>query len=295
MTIIRDYLYAGFALVPIPYGKKGPQFKGWNRKDSAITAETHPSLQHMGNVGLAHAYCKPYPTAVLDIDQFNPAGNWLAEHGIDLQSLLDDQSAVQIVSGRAGRAKLLYVMPPGTGPRESVMVEDGSQSVILEFRCATRAGLTVQDVIPPSIHPLTGQPYSWGGYGNWRTLPTIPSALLAAWVTALTSQRKSRAGRQQGITSTKFLDDTPRQRARVSGMLSYISADCAFDIYRAIVWAILSLGWSDAEQLAEQWCRTAPHRYEQDNFERLVDDFDVALSPSMGTIDYHARKGGWNG
>ena len=34
---------------------------------------------------------------------------------------------------------------------------------VLEFRCGTADGLTVQDVLPPSMHPDTGMPYRWGG------------------------------------------------------------------------------------------------------------------------------------
>lgn len=53
--------------------------------------------------------------------------------------------------------------------------------MILEFRCATANNLTVQDVLPPSIHPETGNPYQWAGKGNWRAIPTIPAALLNVW------------------------------------------------------------------------------------------------------------------
>jgi hypothetical protein len=43
----------------------------------------------------------------------------------------------------------------------------------------------VQDVLPPSIHPETGKPYQWAGKGNWRAIPTIPSALLTVWQSLL--------------------------------------------------------------------------------------------------------------
>lgn len=55
------------------------------------------------------------------------------------------------------------------------------QITVLEFRCGTREGLTVQDTLPPSIHPDTGRPYRWGGKGDWRAIPEIPAALLAVW------------------------------------------------------------------------------------------------------------------
>lgn len=294
MAIIQDYLNAGFALVPIPRGKKGPQFKGWNRQEAVITCDSHPALMVMGNVGLAHAYCQPSPTAVLDIDQLEPSKDWLSHRGIDLDELLDDPSAVQILSGRVGRAKLLYTMPSQVGPMVSTSTADGSGATILEFRCATRAGLTVQDVLPPSIHPDTGQPYRWGGRGRWRNIPVMPLNLIEAWKSALASNLSNRSLRLRANPTSKSVDDTPRQRARLADMLAHISADCSFETYRAMVWAILSLGWDDVDQIAESWSRTAPHRYEQDNFEGLVEDFDPTLSPSFGTIDFHARRGGWS-
>ena len=43
------------------------------------------------------------------------------------------------------------------------------------------APVTVQDVLPPSIHPSTKQPYRWAGHGNWTRLPVIPQPLLDLW------------------------------------------------------------------------------------------------------------------
>jgi hypothetical protein len=57
--------------------------------------------------------------------------------------------------------------------------------MVLEFRCASASGLTVQDVLPPSIHPDTEKPYQWAGKGAWRNIPVIPAQLLAVWQTLL--------------------------------------------------------------------------------------------------------------
>src|SRR5208282_5906249 len=53
----------------------------------------------------------------------------------------------------------------------------------LELRCATANDKSVQDVLPPSIHPDTGKPYEWAGgiLGDWRALPAIPANLLSVW------------------------------------------------------------------------------------------------------------------
>ena len=49
----------------------------------------------------------------------------------------------------------------------------------LEFRCATADGKSVQDVLPPTIHPTTRKPYIWRG--DWMKLPPLPASILAAW------------------------------------------------------------------------------------------------------------------
>ena len=169
------------------------------------------------------------------------------------------------------------------------------QITVLEFRCATRDGLTVQDVLPHSIHPDTGQPYRWGGKGDWWDIPEIPQTLLTVWQQELAARETGRTRRKGRLSLFGGVDDTPRQRATLQDQLQHISADCSYELYRDIVWAILSLCWPDAEDLARQWCETAPERFEEDDFYNVVNSHDSTRSPTIGTIYYHARQGGWHG
>ena len=168
---------------------------------------------------------------------------------------------------------------------------------VLEFRCGTVDGLTMQDVLPQSIHPDTGMPYRWGGKGDWRAIPEISAALLAAWQQELVARQASRTQRKDRQCSLSRVEDTPRQRARVADMLSHISADCGYELYRDMVWAILSLGWHDGEDIAEAWCLTASEEFEEDDFWNVVNSYDPNRypAPTIGTIIFHARAGGWNG
>ncbi len=238
----------------------------------------------------------------LDIDDMAAAVAWLAQRGVDLSVLLLADDAVQIVSGKAARAKLLYRLPEGSMPIESLTIKEkvwtfkkAKDKTVLEFRCATRDGLTVQDVLPPSIHPDTGMPYRWGGKGDWRNIPEIPQHLLTVWKQELAVRGVKRSRPKGKLSLFKGVIDTPRQRAVVTDMLRHVSADCSYELYRDMVWAILSLGWHDAEAIAEQWCKTAPDRFEDDDFCDVVNSHDLSRSPSFGTIHYHARGGGWNG
>jgi hypothetical protein len=181
MNLLADYVDHGYALVPIPLGEKGPKGKGWNTRENAIR-DSEGALQIDGNVGLAHLYCSPSPTAALDIDDFFLASTYLSRHGIDLQLLLDAPDAVQILSGRRNRAKLLYRLPSYSKPMETRQISDPiSKDMVLELRSASSKGKTVQDLLPPSIHPETGIEYKWAGKGDWRNIPLIPEALLNLW------------------------------------------------------------------------------------------------------------------
>ena len=104
--LLNSYIGSGFALVPIPHGSKAPNAKGWNKPEAAIKAES--TLHRItANVGLCHAYSTPV-TCTVDIDDLIRATGMLLEHGINLTALLDADDAVQIISGKTNRAKLLY-------------------------------------------------------------------------------------------------------------------------------------------------------------------------------------------
>ena len=92
-----EMLKNGLALVPIPFGQKGPKNKDWNlRSNCVITPSQLNALKGM-NIGIAHAYCTPTPTCALDIDHYKNAKAWLNMYGIDLRVLL---LAADAVSGR---------------------------------------------------------------------------------------------------------------------------------------------------------------------------------------------------
>lgn len=300
MCDVAEYVSAGMALVTIPTSQKRPNSKCWNKRENAITDPERVS-ELVGNIGLAHAWSTS-PTMALDVDDLPRAEVWLAKHGVELDVLLEADDAVQIVSGRPGRAKLLYRLPPGIAPLESITIKEKvlvngeeRQVTVIEFRCATRDGLTVQDVLPPSIHPDTGRRYRWGGRGDWRAIPVIPDGLLAIWKDEINKQPDRSVRRHGALKPLHPIEDTPRRRALVNEMLSHISADCSYERYRNIVWAVLSLGWKDAEDLAEQWCRTAPERFEDIDFYNVVNSHDHSRTPTMGTLYHHAREGGWHG
>lgn len=162
----KDYVEHGWKLCLIQRGQKGPRMEGWNVEENAIT--TVERAIHLESAGLCHAYSG---TCAFDIDDLAAATVWLAAKGIDVQALLDAPDAVQIISGRKNRGKLIYGLPT---PLPSKTFAEGA----FELRCGTSTGRTAQDVLPPSKHP-SGSPYEWKG--DWKALPPIPEALLLLW------------------------------------------------------------------------------------------------------------------
>lgn len=289
-------LGAGWALVPIPPRQKGPVHKGWNMQSECVTNLGQVHLLDGMNIGLAHAYCMPSPTCAIDIDNYRTAKPWLATHSIDLNHLLEAPDAVVIWSGKKYSLKLLYKLPAQGIPMVSTKINGPDGRVAFEFRCATSDGKTVQDVVPPSIHP-SGSPYQWMGYGNPLKPPEIPDALLGLWRMLVVKGSK--------VAHRKFAPDlggsmrleSPRQIAIIKDALSHITADCSYEVWRNIVWAILSTRWTCAEAIAQAWSQTAPDRYAEDAFWTVVNSYmpQRGNQITVGTIYHHAQLGGWRG
>ena len=171
LNVAVSYISAGFHLVPIPYGEKGPTHMGWNKRSNTISNPDQIERLAGLNIGLAHAYSG---TCAIDIDDLKKADEFFSGNGINLTGLLMSEDAVQIKSGRDNRAKLLY-RTPEILPTFKISNPD----TIVEFRCAAANGLTVQDVLPPSIHPDTGMPYTW--QGDYKNLPLLPAEICELW------------------------------------------------------------------------------------------------------------------
>ncbi|MEW5621589.1 AAA family ATPase [Pseudomonas putida] len=218
-SLIASYFAAGLALLDIPpdehgqprKGPEGASAKGWNLPKNAIrTHEAANRINGSHNIGVMHAYSDP-PTCAIDIDDLDKARQWLAARGVDLDALLSAPDAVRISSGREGRAKLLYRLD---APLPQKKAKVGKKDII-DFRCGTDGGLTVQDVLPPSIHPDTGRPYVLEG--DIGAIPPMPAKLLACWQDLLT------LGKQANVELT--LDLVSVDEAALAARLAAVQSD----------------------------------------------------------------------
>lgn len=278
------YIRHGWSLVPIPFGTKGPRTAGWNQKENAL--KHHNDLPTGYGIGLAHAYSG---TMALDIDDWDSAATLLLKSNISLQTLYDANDAVIIDSGRAGHGKLLYSMPFGLALPSKKIIHDGITTY--ELRCATTSGLTVQDVLPPSIHPDTQQPYQWAGRGHWTRLPVIPQALLDLWQGLL----------EQEQTVTISNDGVDTNWEEIQQAVNCVPADCSRDewinIGMALHWAGTQTNQIDqALQLWNKWSQTGQTKYPGER--ELVKQwqsfkFDKTTSIRIGSLFHIAKQHGW--
>lgn len=211
-SMLREYVEAGFCLVPIARGEKSPTTKGWQRREAAVTDPEVAELLD-DNIGLCHAYSG---TCALDLDDLTQGAAYLAERGIDAHALIAAADAVMVSSGRPNRAKLLYRLPK---PLRSFKLPG------FELRCAASNGNTVQDVLPPSVHPDTGKPYEWRYgcelTGHWSQIPDIPEPLHAFWLSLITPETKVRPERTESAE--------PPSIAKMRKQLERWDPSCGYD------------------------------------------------------------------
>lgn len=281
---VDAYIRHGWSLVPIPPNTKGPRTPGWNLRENALQSQA--DLSSGFGIGLAHAYSG---TMALDIDNWIIAASLLDQHGIDLQSLYNAPDAVVINSGKPGHGKLLYAMPFGAALPSKKIIHSGI--TIYELRCATAGGLTVQDVLPPSIHPETRQPYHWAGSGHWTRLPIIPQALLDLW-NAMLSQDKERTISTEGAVDASWDE--------IRSALEHISPDVSRDewinVGMALHWAGTQTDQLDqALQLWDEWSMPSAKYPARGGIFSQWNSFktDKASAVKIGTLFHIAKQHGW--
>jgi putative DNA primase/helicase len=169
----------GMHIVPLPPRGKRPVSENWGNEcitdpDAARRYyQQHPDA----NIGAALG---PSRLCSLDIDNLEAMRIICTEFGWDIDALLAQSPTIQ---GQAPKMRMLFRVPEGealqyhslTWPRQD---DQTKRFTVLEIRAADTQQR--QDVLPPSIHPDTGQPYIWLTKPNGE-IPEPPAWLLAVW------------------------------------------------------------------------------------------------------------------
>lgn len=292
--MIAEYIKHGWALTAIPYGSKNPIKHGWNLIENK--AKSVDDIPPGYGVGLLHAYSG---TMALDIDNWDECVYILSLNGIDVEEMVNREDSVSIYS-RPGRLKLLFRMPPSIILRTKRVT--GKDTTVFELRCATSEGLSVQDVLPPSIHPTTREPYEWGGNGSWENLPLIPQNLLEYWEALISPKRHISTPQSDQLQDQAEYDEpVVIDWVEVETALSCISPECSRS-----EWVIvgMALHWggcqTDSLDLAfgiwNKWSALSTEKYP--GLRDVISQWesfkaDKRTGIQLGSLFHMARKNGW--
>lgn len=172
----------GMAIVPLPPRSKRPTTEDWG--NATLTSETaarqhfeqHPD-ENMGVALGASRLCS------FDVDDLEATRLVFEEFGWSLDALRNGFPSIQ---GRPGGFRCMFRVPEGVTLKYHALTwpkRDGSRgrSTVFELR-ASDDGQQRQDVLPPSIHPDTGQSYIWLTAPDPAVgLPVPPDFLLRLW------------------------------------------------------------------------------------------------------------------
>ena len=87
--------------------------------------------------------------------------------------------------------------------------------------------------------------------------------------------------------------ESPENIARVKSALDAISADCNYEMWRNIVWALASTEWICAEEIARKWSESASERCNEDGFQNVWNSFNIDGGIGLGTFFHIAKESGW--
>lgn len=170
----------GMHVIPIQTKSKLPVQNDWGRNtlSSAAAAREYFDAHPTQNIGLALG---PSGFCSLDIDCMDSFKTICDNFGIDLAELI---ASTPTIRGASKGCRLMFRVPAGaTLPYQKLnwkRENDASKSfTVFELRSATDDKQRY-DVLPPSIHPDTLQPYVWVTQprDDW---PEPPRWMLAMW------------------------------------------------------------------------------------------------------------------
>ncbi len=299
--------HAGHALaeagyVPLVLRGKRPLLTGWTTRDG-------DELRAMA--------CEAPSESNFGVRCGEPAGSGVVV-GLDFD--IDDEAAAKAVTdlllprripvrlGRPGRLLVVVRAPADTRSHDLKFAHgDGRE-------CAVQVLAQGKQFVAFGVHPNTGKPYAWPD----RSIVEIPPPELqpVADVDALVQWLMRRQGWQLSTRNgdaqladvvplradvamndelmSRVLPDTNENVRRVRSALDAVPADCSYDEWRDIVFALLSTGWSCARAMAREWSRGAPEKFDEAAFAKLADSYrDRAGGVTIATLFHHAKAAGW--
>ncbi|WP_104657347.1 DUF3631 domain-containing protein [Ralstonia insidiosa] len=89
------------------------------------------------------------------------------------------------------------------------------------------------------------------------------------------------------------LEESESNIARIRSALCAVSADCPYDQWRTVVFAIHSLNWDCGYSLARDWSVTAPDRFDESALEKMWHSARPDGGIGISSLFHLARVAGW--
>lgn len=285
IDLVKQYQNLGWYLVPLQEGQKKPIILDWNLKENCIapdqlfpseievaTKDQGKIIVKVGGVGLAHAYSN---TCTVDLDDLNLARHWFGLKGVDIDAMIEDKNNVLCHSGMPNRGKLLFKLPPNSPPLQHVKRDaDG-----FELRCSTSKGTTVQDAIPPSMHPKMGKPYFW--QGDFANAPYLPPELNQIWQEFIDKRKNHKP-----IANAKEL------LPYIESAMEVLDPDMDYNSWLAVGMALHSVG-NQAFDIWNDWSQQGKSYIFGDCDGRWL-GFDQGGGITVGSLFKLAKDAGWS-
>jgi putative DNA primase/helicase len=201
-SMIKGYLELGLALHWLPPKQKAIFETGWSEKPVATLAELEQSYRLGANLGVrTGTWSKPALGSgllVLDVDLRSE--DHADECYTEVDRLLGNPSVFPcVVSGRGMGGHYYFSCPLDDlpGKANETLAKNGEYWKLELFSTGK------QVVLPPSVHPDTGAPYTWPKFPR-NGFPRVPSTVLEAYAEASkTEEEGSKKDRHTILTGSR--------------------------------------------------------------------------------------------
>jgi len=132
----------------------------------------------------------------------------------------------------------------------------------------------------------------WDAKGNLIDCTDTLELLIKSWFPVRLASPISKA--KSKALNTYPPEDTPRNKAWVIELLSFIDPDCGYDDYRNVIWALEATGWNCIDDIQRKWSLGAPNRFNEDALTVIKASFDHRDGGiTFGSLVHYARLSGY--
>jgi hypothetical protein len=147
--------------------------------------------------------------------------------------------------------------------------------------------LASQPIYTPLVSSQTYRTYG-SPLDVHATLTTWPAPIVQTVPSSLAATTPP-FGLSSVMTALLLPPENPAEIAKVTTALAQVSADCSYNEWRDVLFALHWTQWICAEQLARNWSMTVPHRYNATAFDNVWKHAKPFGQVTLGTL-FHMAK-----